>query len=87
MIGKSEYQIKHKEFGIFQGVVENILLWYPVSVFPEIGIFRFEQREIAEKFISDYCKAMSCDKNVFEIEDYDYELNLCLCCSKMVSDE
>jgi len=43
----STYQLHHKKLGFYQGMIEGKLYWYPFSLSPELGIYRFSSRNDA----------------------------------------
>jgi hypothetical protein len=78
------YQLRHKEFGIFQGLCEAGVMWFPGSCLPELGIFRFKSKAEVEEFVKFLCSGIvSCCKSKEEIivEDYDEELDTVMKCS------
>jgi hypothetical protein len=69
------YQIRHKEWGIFQGEFLGLGFWYPTSEQPEQGFCRFSTREEAESYIGFMCKSGKYAKDDFSIEPFDAELS------------
>lgn len=47
------YQVKHKEWGIFQGDFLGLGFWHPLSNQPEQGFYEFPTKEAADKFCAD----------------------------------
>lgn len=45
------FQVRHKEFGLFQGEFLGMCFWWPMSDMPEQGICEFETSEQAQDFI------------------------------------
>lgn len=74
---KMSFQVRHKEFGIFQGELWGMGFWHPMSEQPEQGLYNFCSIECATKFIEYYCKCGKGDyqKNDFTIEPFDEKLD------------
>lgn len=74
-----KYQVRHKTFGIFQGSREKnmYLYWYPLSCIPGKGLYAFENKKNAQKFIDFHCKNNKWmkGKNYWVIEVFDVELD------------
>jgi len=45
----TEFQLRHTEFGIYQGSCIGLGFWYPMSDLPELGLCKFPSIEEAEK--------------------------------------
>jgi hypothetical protein len=76
--GAEGYQIRHREWGVFQGEFLGLGFWRPMSDEPEQGFCRFETLEQAQSYIdflcSDRCAAPR-QKSEFTIETFDAELS------------
>jgi hypothetical protein len=72
-------QLRHKEYGLFQGLFLGMGLWYPMSNSPEQGIFAFENKDQAKEFIrmvqGNQPDIKEYADEFFTIELYDNELN------------
>lgn len=72
------YQVRHKEFGLFQGMCLGMGFWYPMSDMPEQGICEFPTRQNALEFI-DCCCSLEAEGRLnradFSIEPFDVELD------------
>lgn len=44
------YQVRHKEWGIFQGQFLGLGLWHPMSEEPEQGFYEFQSKADAQEF-------------------------------------
>lgn len=73
------YQIRHEEFGIFQGQCIGMGFWHPLSEVPEQGLALYKTREDAQRDIdfmcSDQCDAPDVYRDRLTIEPYDSKLN------------
>lgn len=67
------YQIRHKEWGVFQGEFLGLGFWYPTSEQPEQGFCEFPDIRSTEKFIMLMCKNGNHPRSNFTIERYDKE--------------
>jgi len=45
------FQVRHKEFGIYQGDFMGLGFWYPESEMPEQGFCEFPTEAEAEQFV------------------------------------
>lgn len=45
------FQVRHLEFGVFQGQCMGLGFWYPESDMPEQGFYEFPSEVEAEQFI------------------------------------
>lgn len=45
------YQVRHREFGVYQGSMLGMGFWHPMSDMPEQGYCEFLSREDAEDYI------------------------------------
>lgn len=72
------FQIRHKEFGLYQGSCMRMGFWYPMSEMPEQGICRFPAYEDAEEYITFLCLDADCHLRHGDliIEPFDAELNI-----------
>ena len=50
------YQIRHKEWGLFQGQFLGLGFWHPMSNQPEQGIFEFKTIQAAEFAIAEFSR-------------------------------
>ena len=71
------YQVRHKEFGIFQGELWGMGFWHPMSEQPEQGLYEFSTEVEACAFIAYYIQHgegnfIGID---FTIEPYDTKLD------------
>ena len=77
------FQVRHKDFGIFQGEFLGMHFWYPMSDMPEQGIYESLTKEDAQKCIDflsgDEVKSLKVDhalkREDLEIEDFNENLN------------
>ena len=70
------YQVRHKEFGIFQGECLGMFFWWPMSEMPEQGICKFDTPEEAQKFIDYHVgEGDIYHKKNFSIEPFDEKLD------------
>lgn len=72
------YQVRHKEFGIFQGEFLGMGFWYPMSDQPEQGLCEFLTEVQACAFIAYYCregKGCQFKEEEFVIEPFDVKLD------------
>lgn len=71
------YQVRHKEFGIFQGEFMGLGFWWPMSEEPEQGLYEFLIEVEACAFIAYYVKSGIGDFVVenFTIESFDKKLD------------
>jgi hypothetical protein len=72
------YQLMHDELGIFQGLYEGLLLWYPLNNSPIFGIYEIKTKQMAEDLIHDICEKTigpMFSKKDFTICQYDNETN------------
>lgn len=67
------FQIRHKEWGIFQGDFLGLGCWYPLTSANYLGLLEFETIEKAEFALSIVCSRY--DRNDFTIEPFDHELD------------
>lgn len=49
------YQLKHKEFGIYQGTFLGLGFWHPMSDMPEQGYCEFPTLADVEEYIDFLC--------------------------------
>jgi len=64
------YQVRHKDFGIFQGEFWGMGFWHPMSEMPEQGLCKFPTKVVACSFIAYYIKEGMGD---FKVEDFSVE--------------
>jgi hypothetical protein len=73
------FQIRHSEFGVFQGEFLGMGFWHPSSDMPEVGLARYETKEDAQREIdfmcSDRCASPEAYRGKLAIEPFDEELN------------
>jgi hypothetical protein len=73
------FQIRHSEFGVFQGQCMGMGFWLPISEMPEQGLARYLTREDAQKDIdfmcSDACSDPESYRGKLSIESFDECLN------------
>lgn len=67
------YQVRHREWGLFQGQFLGLGFWHPKSDQPEQGIFKFKTIEGAEFAIAEFSR----NSNFldYSIEEFDEELD------------
>lgn len=70
------YQLRHREWGVFQGEFIGLGFWHPMSGQPEQGFYRFATHDDAKGYLdflcSDKCLTYhSADE--FTIEPFDAE--------------
>ena len=72
------YQLRHKDFGLYQGSLLGLGFWHLMSNMPELGIFKFK----TEKDILGYLEGLTtsvCDapmkRKELIIENFDIEFN------------
>lgn len=65
------YQIRHKEWGVFQGEFLGLGFWHPMSEQPEQGFLELETLDDAKLCIEYVSKKY--DVSYFSIEPYDKE--------------
>jgi hypothetical protein len=66
------YQLRHKQYGVFQGVTENGFLWDPISGAPEAGYHEFKNK----KDVSDFVKRLTTTKLVPPLRRKDLSIEL-----------
>jgi len=71
------YQVRHKEFGIFQGEFLGMGFWHPMSDQPEQGLCEFPTKVEACAFIAYYATEGVGDfkQEDFTIEPFDTKLD------------
>lgn len=73
------FQLRHKDFGVYQGDFLGMQFWYPTSKAPQRGICRFDTKEEAQKYIDVLCSDKCFSPEIFigklVIENYDESLN------------
>lgn len=69
------YQVRHKEFGIFQGEFLGMGFWYPMSDQPEQGFCEFDNIEDAQEYIDLMCEDSIYKKEDFSIEDFNFKFS------------
>lgn len=71
---KLSYQIRHKEFGVYQGSCIGFGFWHPMSNMPEQGFCEFPTYSETLEYIKFLCSD-KCDdplrREDFSIENYD----------------
>src|SRR5512139_1321884 len=68
MFDKTAVQIRHVDFGIFQGCIDGETFWYPYTNTPNLGICP-TTKERAYEFINDLCEInpeLSLDQFIIE---------------------
>ena len=72
------YQLRHKEFGIYQGSCLGLGFWYPLSDMPEQGFCEFPSYSEAMEYLRFLCSD-ECDDPLnpidLSIEPYDKEMS------------
>jgi hypothetical protein len=73
------FQIRHTEFGVFQGECMGMGFWYPMSDMPEQGLCRFPDEKTAQEYI-EYLSSPACaDPDAYRgkcsVEPFDEETN------------
>jgi len=71
------FQLRHKEFGVFQGSCLGMGFWHPLSEMPEQSICRFPQYIDAWKYLNFLCSgrcAAPLQLSDLTIEVYDFSL-------------
>jgi hypothetical protein len=73
------FQIRHTEFGVFQGQCMGMGFWYPMSDMPEQGLARYETEADAQMDIdfmcSDACSEPDAYRGKMSIEPFDEKTN------------
>lgn len=72
------YQIRHREFGVYQGSCIGLGFWHPTSEMPEQGFCEFPTHADAEEYVRFLCSD-ECDDPFFQtdltIEPFDREFS------------
>lgn len=71
-------QVRHPEYGIFQGECMGLGFWHPMSEMPEQGICEFASAEDARLYVERHCAYTGESPAAFVIEPYDKALCLAL---------
>lgn len=70
-----KYQVRHFEWGLFQGEFLGLSFWHPYSNEPEQGIYEFNNAKDAEDYVRKYIEKYPHREGEFRIEEFDEELN------------
>lgn len=74
----SGFQVRHSEYGLFQGICMGLAFWHPMSDMPEQGICRIETQENAQGLIEEFEKRSPHPEHYIgklTIEPHDAELD------------
>ena len=69
------YQIRHKDWGVFQGEFLGLGFWHPMSEQPEQGFCYFATFSAAESYIDFMCRNGKYSIADFSIEPFDEKLS------------
>lgn len=64
------FQIRHREWGVYQGEFLGMCFWHPMSNEPSLGFSFFDNPEEAGRFINIYCSYTGHDPGEFAIEKF-----------------
>lgn len=67
------FQIRHKEWGVYQGSFLGMGFWHPLSEQPEQGFCEFSTAEDAQSFIDYLSSLPHYRREDFSVEPFDRE--------------
>jgi len=73
------YQLRHKEWGVFQGEFLGLGFWHPMSEQPEQGFYRFMSQEETQGYLDFLCSDRCANPHKadeFTVEPFDAETSL-----------
>lgn len=65
-------QLRHADYGLFQGMVMGLAFWWPMSDMPELGIYKFDNQDEAQGLIRT-CQANSPQPECYSGDKWAYE--------------
>jgi len=69
------FQIRHDEYGHFQGIYKDMSFWIMTSNVEFMGVFEFKEKEYAEKTLATLSVSNTMDNSKLHIEEFDSEFN------------
>jgi hypothetical protein len=69
------YQIRHKDYGIYQGNAGENPLWYPLHNMPKYGIIHYFDKKYAQDEIEILAMLMGCEVDDLILEPYNIEVD------------
>lgn len=72
------FQVRHSEFGIYQGSAIGMGFWYPMSEMPEQGFVEFDTEQDSQSYIDFLCSdncASPLRRQDLSVEPFDFVLS------------